>query len=280
LGIALQNYHDTYKRFPLSAAHDNFTWSQAHPSHHANFFVSLLPYLEQMPLYESCDFQVNTSHQSRLGGTGQYVHEIWIDALICPSDETPKYWNGDPLYHGTGASTAGQKRATANYGASIGNQHFSTCSFPGNMFGTGPAGHGDTLNSSQVSGVFSHMNYGAAIGEILDGTSNTIALGEVRPKCAYHLWDGWMHINANNWIATTAPINYPTCPGETGYGALPCAVLDYSSWAAQQGFKSRHPGGCQFVLCDGTVRFLTENIDYRTYQRLGDRRDGEPLGAF
>jgi hypothetical protein len=89
-----------------------------------------------------------------------------------------------------------------------------------------------------------------------------------------------MHINANNWIATTAQINYPTCPGESGYGNKPCAVQDYTSWAAQQGFRSLHPGGCQFALCDGTVLFLAESINYRTYQQLGDRRDGETLGTF
>jgi prepilin-type N-terminal cleavage/methylation domain-containing protein len=281
LGLALHNYEGVHKRFPMSACHDNFTWNQAHPSHHANLFVALLPYIEQLALYRSCDFTVNTSHLSRIGGTGPFVHESVIPAFVCPTDEQPKYWNGNPYYHGSGASTANQKRATANYGASIGNQYFWSCpSFPGNLFGTGPAGHGDTLDSSRISGVFSHMTFGASIADILDGTSNTIALGEVRPKCAYHLWDGWMHINANTWIATTAPINYPACPGENGYGAGPCAVLDYTSWAAQQGFRSLHAGGCQFVLSDGAVRFLTETIDYRTYQRLGDRRDGEPVGDY
>jgi prepilin-type processing-associated H-X9-DG protein len=43
------------------------------------------------------------------------------------------------------------------------------------------------------------------------------------------------------------------------------------------GFKSKHPGGAQFVLCDGSVQFLTESIAYDTYQRLGDRRDGNPV---
>jgi prepilin-type processing-associated H-X9-DG protein len=39
-----------------------------------------------------------------------------------------------------------------------------------------------------------------------------------------------------------------------------------------------HTGGAQFVLCDGSVRFISQNIDYRTYQRLGDRRDGQVIG--
>ena len=46
------------------------------------------------------------------------------------------------------------------------------------------------------------------------------------------------------------------------------------------GFKSRHPGGAQFVFADGSVHFLFDSIDYETYQKLGDRRDGEVIGAF
>ena len=43
------------------------------------------------------------------------------------------------------------------------------------------------------------------------------------------------------------------------------------------GFKSQHPGGANFALCDGSVRFLPDDINYTIYQRLGDRRDGEPV---
>lgn len=46
------------------------------------------------------------------------------------------------------------------------------------------------------------------------------------------------------------------------------------------GFKSLHTGGAQFLLCDGSVRFLSQNIDHNTYQMLGDRWDGFVLGEF
>jgi prepilin-type processing-associated H-X9-DG protein len=44
------------------------------------------------------------------------------------------------------------------------------------------------------------------------------------------------------------------------------------------GFKSKHAGGVNFVFCDGSLHFLNESIDYTTYQRLGARSDGEPIG--
>ncbi|HCP84254.1 MAG TPA: hypothetical protein DIT88_07610 [Planctomycetaceae bacterium] len=43
-------------------------------------------------------------------------------------------------------------------------------------------------------------------------------------------------------------------------------------------FANHYKGGAQFVFVDGSVQFLAESIDYMTYQRLGDRRDGRPLG--
>jgi len=92
------------------------------------------------------------------------------------------------------------------------------------------------------------------------------------------------------WIATTAPVNFPiACVRETlkdvswDEGAARNGLNGcnhWQNWQTSQGFKSRHTGGAQFVLCDGSARFISETIDYRTYQRLGDRRDGQVVGEF
>jgi prepilin-type processing-associated H-X9-DG protein len=87
------------------------------------------------------------------------------------------------------------------------------------------------------------------------------------------------------WCATTAPINYPIVglgdPGHSGNGANPPvnphSCTHWRNIQTSQGFKSAHKGGAQFVFVDGSVQFLSENMDYITYQRLGDRRDGEPI---
>ena len=113
---------------------------------------------------------------------------------------------------------------------------------------------------------------GTGLNEIPDGSSNTIAIGEIRPLCGWHTRDGWMGDNAL-WIATTAPINFPTCPGDIFYTPPTAGNQGDAQWVREMGFKSAHPGGCQFVFCDGSTHFLRETIDYVTYQRLGDRRD-------
>lgn len=45
-------------------------------------------------------------------------------------------------------------------------------------------------------------------------------------------------------------------------------------------FSSQHEGGVQFLLCDGSVHFLSENVDYQTFRNLGERADGNVLGEF
>ena len=158
----------------------------------------------------------------------------------------------------------------------MGNQAFGACAFQGNMYNNGPSFHGHDLTGGEISGVFSHIAWGASIDEIKDGSSNTIALGEIIPKCSWHARDGWMHINSL-WFATTCPINYANCENEANYNAA-CAAPN--AWSCDMGFKSRHPGGAQFVFADGSVHFLSDTIDYVTYQKLGDRRDREVIGEY
>lgn len=283
LGLALHNYHDRSGSFPLgSSTPDVSHFFSVSPSNHGSYIVALLPFIEMQNLYDACDFTVNTDHLSRLGGTGgtgQLVHEIWISSLICPSDDPPKYWGGNPLYHGTATSTESQKRATTNYACSMGSQYFNGVYT--DYLGKGPVSHGDTTAGGQISGVFAHVAWGASINEITDGTSNTIALGEMRPRCSWHAQDGWMSVNSL-WNATTAPINYPICPDEPGFDAVSYGSTAWGTtkWAQEQAFRSSHPGGCHFVFSDGSTHFLSEDIANATYQALGCRRDEQPIGAF
>jgi prepilin-type N-terminal cleavage/methylation domain-containing protein len=289
LGTALLGYHDINKRFPHGAdVRDSTTWNPGaqSPLHHGSFLVPLLPYLEQRQLFKYCDFTKDTFYQSAIGGNA-LVCQQWLSVLICPSDDPPQDWGGNQLYWGSPVSTQNMKVATSNYGASMGSQLF-IAPFEGNVFrgapypveGTGAGYHGHDITGQWISGVFSHLRWAAAIKEICDGTSNTIALGEVRPKCSWHVRDGWMHINSL-WIATSAPINYPSCPGEPGFDAVNTSLSAWDAkWGCEQAFKSRHPQGCFFLFCDGSTHFLNENIDYMTYQKLGDRRDKKSIGEY
>jgi prepilin-type N-terminal cleavage/methylation domain-containing protein/prepilin-type processing-associated H-X9-DG protein len=274
LGLALHNYHETWNRFPLGASHSLETdWTNFTKDNHGSFLVALLPHVEQQNLYDHCDFTTNTDYYSKIGAT--YVHETWVNSFVCPSDGLPQYWGGNQYYWSAASSTKAQKRATSNYAASMGSQSFvgDVGGYPGSAFQVPPNYyHGDTVNGGQISGVFSHMAWGAGIHEITDGTSNTIAIGEMRPACSWHARDGWMHSNSL-WNATSSPINCTTC--------CPAGVTDSSmNWSCEQAFRSMHSGGCNFAFCDGSTHFISENIDYTTYQKLGDRRDGYAVEGY
>jgi len=71
------------------------------------------------------------------------------------------------------------------------------------------------------------------------------------------------------------PINYNTCDANA---ADPCRRP--CNWNTEVGFKSAHMGGAHFLLGDGSVRFIMENIEYQTYQNLGAKADGKVVGEY
>jgi prepilin-type processing-associated H-X9-DG protein len=114
------------------------------------------------------------------------------------------------------------------------------------------------------------------IASITDGTSNTIAAGEGLPaqRADNNVWE-W-NSGANG---TTVPMNYfsgLSCGSTGGWGAF--------NWAGRcaytnTGFKSHHPGGCNFLFVDGSVHFLKQTINMFTYCSLGSRNGGEVLSS-
>lgn len=303
LGLALHNYHDTYKRFPHNSTFwpphsgNQYDWSNASKG---SLLVKLLPFLEQQPLYNQMNFTIafawgNTANLGNLNNlefqrdtTGKAFVSAVIPGFLCPSS------SHELILHG-GEGQGG--RVTSDYAFSIGNQQMDTlggCTLPaitldpkigprtnGNHFDTGPDCHGNSIDMSRISGPFARGSASANIAQINDGTANTIAFGEILPHKADHFMHGWLHFNSL-WSATTAPINYPVVGmNEPGWAATAWAnstnCNHWRNWTTSQGFKSRHAGGAQFVFCDGSVQFLTQTIDYATYQRLGDRRDGFPV---
>ncbi|MCL6504841.1 MAG: DUF1559 domain-containing protein [Pirellulales bacterium] len=310
LGIALHNYHDVYNRLP----HNHWVWDQVQGSIHdtrGSYLVRLLPYIEQGgPLYERFDFRTSAGVEQAMMPDGDRVYTKLVPIFMCPSDDSEE-------------KQRDTNRALYNYAMSMGAQAMPplfACSLAqyvglgpsgadnGNWFGTGPEGHGNWSwgePNRAISGIVSrsgwrfapgwagspvpvnHAPWAARFRDITDGTANVIAMGEYRPKCGDHTWsNGWFHANSI-WMATTAPINFPTCPGEFGNNPDPWAGViagrecnHFQVWTTSQGFKSRHPGGAQFVFCDGSVHFLSETMNYDMYQRLGDRRDGRPVFGF
>jgi prepilin-type processing-associated H-X9-DG protein len=238
-----------------------------------------MPYLEEANLIQGLDFDEDVIAQ--FNSEDSVIRSIPLRVLRCPSDTYPSVSNDPTKIDGHPVGP----HAVTNYAPSIGAQAtfswLDACPEPvGNEFGNGDDLHKFTYLSEATSGLFSRIIFAASMRQILDGTSKTIAMGEVLPDCNYELirfgwWDSQIY-----YVGTAPPINYDSCtPTEPAWPTRnTCA--QFFNWNTSAGFKSRHPGGAQFVFADGAVHFIDENIDYHNYQRLGDRRDGEPIEPF
>ena len=273
LGLALHNYHDVFNFFPGN--HWINTSEAGINSTKGSVFVSLLPYFEQASLYSSLNF--NFEYPTYLGGQlvgGKVAGSIDLPTLRCPSDE----------YRPTGSASV---YSTTSYAPSMGSQSksgagcttYAISPLP-NPVSSGTWGW--SLRAENISGMFGYYPAGIRMRDVIDGTSNVIGMGEVRTGCGGSAFytGGWGWMDSFGFEFTTlVPINFETCPGE-GAGVASGACNGANDRVSAYGFKSRHVGGAQFVLMDGSVRFISQNVDFLTYNRLGDRRDGAVVGEF
>jgi prepilin-type N-terminal cleavage/methylation domain-containing protein len=288
IGIALHNYHDTFNVLPPSHVHsisggatngnNGQTWTNTAKG---SWMVMILPYVDQAPLYNQIDFDKNGSGLSpesqNFPGTSKRFHAQTIPAYMCPTDTAPNV-RGNANTNGRGKSC---------YAISFGNQRMTntgSCPEVGNDFGTGAQNHGNSGNSATHSGIASRGAWSAKFRDVSDGLTNTIFVGETTPLCSDHHRNGWFHFNAP-WGVTSGGVNWPirNCEGDpvTPAANMPvpgCHERNDHGYA--QSFRSKHTGGAHVLLGDGGTLFVSENIDYLTLQKLGDRRDGEEIGDF
>lgn len=264
LGLALHNYHDTHTKFPPGAFWNN-------PNSGLNYqqgslFVHLLPFVEQSNIYNMISFANPPAPNRDINDTvmpdGKLMRvSVSVPGFICPSDTAGKNFNN----RSTVQNYAGSKGAT-NAGSPAG----------GNPAGSPPCA--DLFLSfakpsgatNGIAGPFYRNNRCDAMRDTTDGLSNTIYIGETRPECSNHVRQGWLASNNGQGMGSTLyPINLNTCNEDPNSG---CNWIN--NWTNEFGFRSRHVGGAQFLLGDGAVRFISENIDHESYNRLGGKCDG------
>jgi prepilin-type N-terminal cleavage/methylation domain-containing protein/prepilin-type processing-associated H-X9-DG protein len=197
------------------------------------------------------------------GSIGSQIVESWTGFNL-----SSVVGNGGSLYD---SNDDGEDWFNQNFHASFRCQTAPNSSVP-----AGTNIRSDCPNAKTLSGVFARSTWAAAIDEITDGTSKTIAMGEIRPRCSAFQWiHGWT-LSEGLWFATTAPINYPTNPDERTGAPGSNWERDFNT---AMGFKSRHAGGANMLFADGSTHFLQETIDYTTYQKLGARADGDVIDS-
>jgi prepilin-type processing-associated H-X9-DG protein len=132
------------------------------------------------------------------------------------------------------------------------------------------------------NGLF-YINSGTRLADIVDGSSNTVAVGETvfifRPHGADHTG---LQQYLDHWYIGTAEgrgNEISEVVGSTGI-AVNSFLRDVFVDEQELDFSSRHPGGAQVVLADGAVSFIAESIDRDTWRAMGTRAGGEVLGDW
>lgn len=265
MGLAFHNYHDTYLQFcadgqwtfhgtdSATRAPRNFTWAAA-----------ILPYLDQAPLYNKINFSLPALGQVI---DGKPLEQIQLQALICPSDSGYK-------------PTLPQNMGWQSYGVAMGWDWWSRGDDP------------------RLGGVFMHK-VNRNIAEIVDGTSNTIMAGECDSASATGSQFGGQgrrrvagerlfrtvllatQVNCDSMaaggISPQPPGNTTLYPdgatsdcGSNGwwksapYACAPFFISAYSINSDWPGPSSAHEGGAHFLMADGAVRFIGENIHHNS----------------
>ena len=312
IGLAVHNYMSSnQEEFPTCTYY--LGRGQAGHRDRGSPFVEMLPFMEQLSMFNKINFESTTQHvhQQRLGqGASTQVRRTVIPGLVCPSDSSTGIvpqgvtsanhafsnyrHNGGPT--GLGTNSNGGSCPT-NYNSlrprsGLGNQTWNRTfysSLPDNQGGTGPR----QLRKASPAGCF-HRNgkyYDASgklhklalirIKDITDGLSSTILYGESRWECSAQGRTSWAHANNYDRATTLAPINYDSCVyADSAANALAKAQSEGKTgcesshnWKTERGFKRKHPGVITVMMADGSVHVISETADAFVFNRLGCRGD-------
>ncbi len=276
IGIAIHSYSGSSKRLPPGSVFyggPNITVGRyaGRRNNRQSMLFGILPFIEQANLYNQFDMSLpldnaRMPHPTNTAG-GQFLRGQVISTYLCPSDVNPILNLGR------------NQRMPANYAFSMGPtnsvSNSPSCGCP--LVATFRAFSEPGTNVNNPSGPFSRRGWNSQsrFRDCTDGLTNTIFMGEVRADSSNHARLGWSH--SNKWgIYTQIPINYesfyPNLAQAQAAGKTGCEAR--CNWNTEVGFKSQHTGGANFLMGDGSVHFLTENIDMILYNRLGSKAEG------
>jgi prepilin-type N-terminal cleavage/methylation domain-containing protein/prepilin-type processing-associated H-X9-DG protein len=285
LGLAMLNYESARKSLPkgiqgYDPTDNNINSYPPNPSNatspppvppattEAPFVVFVLPYLEESTLYSQYNFKLDVQVQYNQGDTP--VGKL-LPSFQCPSD--------DPQDAGKCSGAAGEDYK-GSYGVNWGAYN-ALCQQPI----AGPlneVGHtqGDCPNPPAMQRVAPfHIEYGAKIAQITDGTSNTLAMMElVQTEAAAgsicdrraRIWcekPGCYTVMTRN-TPNTSNRDQGNCREDLIYA--PCSDLTVAQGRTRShnAARSRHPGGVNTLMCDASVHFVNDGVDLLTWRAM------------
>ncbi|HWL10392.1 MAG TPA: DUF1559 domain-containing protein [Planctomicrobium sp.] len=274
IGLAMHNYHDTMKQLPLgslltagdsprrgnSANTTTFSWWKDF-----SWIPMILPYIDQPTVYSQYNFSYSFS-----GTVNRAAAKVRLNVLSCPSD------GAKPNELGSGEYA----RWYYNYAINFGNTDYAQ----------------ETIGTVTFGGAPFSSRRGAKFSEIIDGTSNTLLVSEI--ITVYNPGGGWAGGTADSMVsnggqAFEAYVTPNSSASYQGFYCLGAGVdlngnpstcssagssdnpLDPARAKPIQTSRSKHTGGVQSVMCDGSVRFFSSSIDIGIWRALSTSQGNE-----
>lgn len=272
IGLGVQGFHDSHQALPPDRIRNEWaTWA-----------VLILPHLEQPGIFNQWDLQLRYWDQP---GKAR-MHNV--NVYFCPSRRAPSsasFSKGerDRLGRYPGDFPGGR----SDYASCGGNDNDSGALMIARARGVTPSGQTVVANANR--GVFNQTPAGTRIlswqsmtnlANITDGTSNTVLIGEkfVQKKNLNGMGEDRSVFHSAN------PGPYRRLLGVRGqrsYTLVSDVNADLQTWPnCHWSFGGVHPGLCQFVMVDGSVRALRTTLTNPVLQYLGQRNDGQVIAGL
>ncbi len=230
LGLAVHSYEFSMEHLPPGVI-DKAGPIRSEPiGQHVGFLVHLLPYLEQRAIARNFDISLGAYAPANAP-----ARKMAIPTFLCPSSFVAEF-NTDR----TAALT-----------------HYAGC-------------HDGSRTSIDVdnNGLL-FLNSSITYGDIYDGSTNTILVGEFMPYDDSLGWASGTRASLRNTSELLGGDDW-----ELFHSTQPDSILEVG------GFGSFHPGGAMFCFADGSIRHLSNSIDLSLFGFLGNRSDGEMMGVL
>ncbi|HEY4232891.1 MAG TPA: DUF1559 domain-containing protein [Lacipirellulaceae bacterium] len=298
LGLAALNHHDVNKHFPVCMGAYDPTEAVGKPQSAASWILNMLPQMEEQALFDKFklagafegQFTANIC-QTAVAGTdklnkgldssknGIAVPDLMktkLQVLQCPSDgksnilsDQQSEWSPGKCqlavtsYKGVIDDTMANENPGTDFTNLVPDQFRS-----GNYEDPAPGWttQHDCHRDTRCRGFFFRQSFQkpVTIAKVTDGTSKTVMIGEDVPE--FNMQHSAAFYSNGSWCSCNAPLNY-------GLPQDPDTIS--LAWFNAQGFRSRHPGGVQFCFADGSVRFISEDVDNIAYRTSCTRGSGE-----
>ena len=266
-GISLHNYHETFNTLPPGAFGTGGSNGENDRWNHLGFHVMLLPYIDQAPLYEQFDFNRHYD----------FVTNFPLKRQRTPLNFCPSARIADQVAPSETRGGVAQIPFTIHYYGVAGAKGPNPYSQPqaGSLFplvptSASPAAHG----GFGTTGVLTRNRH-FGFRDMTDGVSTTFMMGEISAETdpvQQVSWRAWTQgASGNGNTAAMYPAkNVFRAIGKSGYNVNGFFFNDVR-------FGSMHPGGTHFLMGDGSVKFISENVDFATYQAVATKDQRETL---